>query len=121
MSFRGGEPSRPGRRRTYRRASGRKRTFTDGADFRAANSDIGKRVVIERHQFVISPFPPPPIGKGLPSRAEQVQDGHTIYSNTRYAALHKCGRQDDGMPATLLQFSHAELLGGTRMAGRGTR
>jgi hypothetical protein len=118
MSFRRGKPSRPGRRRTYPRASGRKRAFTNGADFRPANSDIGKRVVIERHQLIIGPFPPPPIDKSLPGRTQEVQDKHTIYPNVAYAALHNMWRRIKAMPATLLQFSHAELLGGTQIAGR---
>jgi len=46
--------------------------FTDGADVRAANSDIGEQVVVERHQLVTGALSAPPIGNGFPGRVQQV-------------------------------------------------
>jgi ribosomal protein L11 methyltransferase len=53
-------------RRRGRRASGHVRTVAEVADLRALNADIGQRMVVERHQLGIGPFPPLPIGKRLP-------------------------------------------------------
>ena len=85
----------------------RKRAFTDAADLRAVNSDIGKRVVVERHQPVIGPFPAPPIGKGLPAELKRLK---TDMSYTPCCLMLHCTRfgvRSAAMPVTLLQSSHA--------------
>jgi len=65
-SSRRGEFSLSADRHRGRRASGHVRTVAEVADLRALNADIGQRVVVERHQLGIGPFPPLPIGKRLP-------------------------------------------------------
>jgi len=49
-----------------RRPRGHVRTVAEVADLGTPNADIGKRVVVERHQLGIGPFPALPIGKRLP-------------------------------------------------------
>jgi len=65
-SSRRGEFSPSADRRRGRRPSGHVRTVAEVADLGTPNADISKRVVVERHQLGIGPFPALPIGKRLP-------------------------------------------------------
>jgi len=45
-------------------------------DLRAVKPDIGKRVVVEGHQFGIGLLPAPPLRNASPGRHDQVDCGH---------------------------------------------
>jgi ribosomal protein L11 methyltransferase len=56
--------------------AGQADTLDQGADFRAVNSNIRKRVIVKRHQLGIRPVSPSPLGKRLPDRYKKVHQGH---------------------------------------------
>ena len=67
-----------------RRRPGHADTFYKAADLRTVNSDIGKRMIVERHQLGISPFPASPVGHRPLGRNEQVYYGHSSHSCARF-------------------------------------
>ena len=44
------------------------------ADLRAADAEIGERVIIKSHELVVGLPPAPPFREGLPSRDDQVEE-----------------------------------------------
>src|SRR6266851_3466377 len=54
----------------------------DGPDLLAADADIGKRAVIERHQFAIGALPLPPSRDRSARRNKEIDERHGSNSST---------------------------------------
>src|SRR5437667_11252420 len=64
------------------------KTFDDCRDFRAADAYIGKRAVVERHQFAIGALAPLPRREGIAHRDKEI-DQHCSIPDHNNCALQK--------------------------------
>jgi len=69
------------------------KTLDDGRDFRAVDTYIGKRAVVERRQLAIGALAAAPRGERIARREEEIdQHGsapdHIVHCKNRYSQMH---------------------------------
>src|SRR5205814_10573154 len=82
-------------------------TLDDRRDLRAADADIGKRVIVERHQLVIGALAIPPALPGITRSDEKVDQRHHKLLTTRMVHC-KNGNFCTAKPSKKAHSSHAE-------------